>query len=178
MTSIATPKRIAFTMLATVVVSMCAQASAQPHRKHIAREEVEAMEQQWRAAELSDDAAAMDRLLSDDYLGITGNGDVVTKLQQLDHMRTRALNISKLDISDVKIKLVDHIAIVTSLAQIDGMIEGAPLRGNYRSTRVYQRLPTGVWKLTNFEATRIKHQGNPQNAAAVVPTPQNLSVKQ
>ena len=30
-----------------------------------------------------------------------------------------------------------------------------PMHGTYRYTRVYSRLPSGTWKITNFEATRV-----------------------
>jgi ketosteroid isomerase-like protein len=154
------PKRLAAIlsamMLAAVPLQIHAQPLKAPHEhKHLEREQVEALEMQWRHAQLAEDVSTMDKLLSDDYLGITASGEVVTKNQQLDHMRTRRLVIDKLDISDLKIKLIGPIAIVTSLAQIDGTSDGAPLTGSFRYTRVYQRLPSGVWKITNFEATRI-----------------------
>lgn len=106
---------------------------------------------------MSEDTDAMDHLLSDDYLGIMSNGQVVTKLQQLDRMKTHNFTITKLDVSDVKIKLLSrHAAIVTSLAQVEGMINDHPVNGSFRYTRVYQRLPAGVWKIISFEATRVR----------------------
>ncbi len=113
------------------------------------------MEDAWRAAQIAGDVDAMDKLLSDDYVGITMTGQVVTKMQQLDRMRNRALVLSRLDIEDVKLKLIGSTAIVTSLAEVDGSSDGEPMRGRFRSTRVYSRLPSGVWKMTNFEATRV-----------------------
>ena len=56
----------------------------------------------------------MDKLLSEDYLGIMANGEVFTKTQQLDRMRDRKFMITKLDTSEHKIKLIGNIAIVTS----------------------------------------------------------------
>lgn len=113
------------------------------------------MDSQWRTAILADDTALMDKLLSDDYLGITNTGQAITKLQQLDRMRSRSLALSKLDISDIKVKLLGPVAIVTSIADIEGLMDSKPVHGSFRSTRVYQRLASGSWKLTNFEATRV-----------------------
>jgi len=131
---------------------------AQHHsnNKHTAHNEILALEHQWRTAQLADDVAAMDKLLSDDYLGITSNGDVLTKAQQLDRMRTRAISITSLDFSDINIKLRGQIAIVTSLAHVQGVSDSRPLDGSYRYTRIYQHLPSGSWKITNFEITRIR----------------------
>ena len=79
---------------------------------------------EWRQAALTDDVPEMDKLLSDDYLGITANGEVLTKAQELDHMRNHKLVITRLQVSDFKIKLIGRIAIVTSLAQVEGSLDG------------------------------------------------------
>jgi ketosteroid isomerase-like protein len=124
-------------------------------KKHDAKRQVEALEEQWRQAQLSGDVATMDSLLSDDYIGISMTGQVNTKMQQLDRMRTHKFALSKLDLGEMQVKLVGAIAIVTSRAEVEGTNEGIPVKGTYRYTRVYQRLPSGNWKITSFEATRV-----------------------
>lgn len=133
---------------------------AGPHRgARTMRDQIEALETQWKNAALANDIDAMDHLLSDDYLGITSNGQVVTKPQQLDRMRSHNFSISTLEVSDVKIKLISqHAAIVTSLAKVDGTNDGRPLHGSFRYTRVYQRIPNDGWKITSFEATRVPNR--------------------
>jgi ketosteroid isomerase-like protein len=121
--------------------------------KHLEREQIIALENQWNQAAISGDVDAMDKLLSEDYLGITASGEVLTKAQQLDHMRDRKLVLTKLDTSQIKIKLIRNIAIVTSLAHVEGTSDDEPLHGAYRYTRVYQRMPNGSWKITSFEVT-------------------------
>ena len=159
-----------------VATPLLAQHPTQPHHKHEMQFEVDSLEQQWRQAQLTGDVPAMDKLLSDDFLGITSAGEVVTKAQQLDRMRTRELSLTKLDISDVKIKRVGtSVAIVTSLASIEGTSENRPLTGSFRYTHVFQHLPSGAWKITSFEATRIrpKDRNAPPGASAsnAIPTP-------
>lgn len=126
------------------------------HPKRAEREEVEALEHQWERAMLNDDVSVMDTLLSDDYLGVTATGDLVTKSQQLDRMRDRQLMMTKLQTTESRIKLIGHIAIVTSLAQVEAQADGKPVEGSFRYTRVYQRLPNGSWRITSFEATRVQ----------------------
>lgn len=139
---------------------------AGPHRgARTMRDQIESLESQWKKAALANDIEAMDHLLSDDYLGITANGQVVTKPQQLDRMRTRNFSLSALEVTDVKIKLISqHAAIVTSLAKVDGTNDGRPLRGSFRYTRVYQRIPNDGWKITSFEATRVPNHITQANA--------------
>ena len=138
-------------------------------KNHDAKQQIEQLEDEWRTAQIAGDAAAMDRLLSDDYIGISMSGQVNTKAQQLARIRSHALTVSRLDIEDRKIKLLGQVAVVTVRASVQGVSEGTPLNGNFRYTRVYQHLPTGAWKITNFEATRIPGDGKPQDAANTAP---------
>ena len=146
-------------LLSVTLALIAVPLYAGPHRNsRTMRGQIEALEAQWNKAVLANDIETMDHLLSEDYLGITASGQVVTKPQQLDRMRTRNVSIDTLEISDVKIKLISQrAAIVTSLAQVDGTNEGRPLHGSFRYTRVYQHVPNDGWKITSFEATRVPH---------------------
>jgi ketosteroid isomerase-like protein len=146
------------------VPALCASWNQPLHeKKHDAKRQVEALEEQWRQAQLGGDVATMDKLLSDDYIGITMTGQVNTKTQQLDRMRMHKISLTKLDVGERQVKLIGSIAIVTSRAEVEGTNEGVPVKGTYRYTRVYQRLPSGAWKITSFEATRVPGSGDPRN---------------
>ena len=151
--------RLLVSMLALVAVTTLAAPirAAAPHpRLHDQyKHQVEQLEEAWRTAEINGDVDAMDKMLSDDYVGITMTGQVVTKTQQLERMRKRSLVLAKIDFQDVKVKLIGSTAIVTCLAEVEGTNDGEPMHGKFRSTRVYSRTPAGTWKITNFEATRV-----------------------
>ncbi|HEV2620351.1 MAG TPA: nuclear transport factor 2 family protein [Acidobacteriaceae bacterium] len=143
-------------LVLVVALTQPAPANAQHPKRHDEyKHQVEKLEDVWRAAQLSGDVLAISQLLSDDYVGITMSGQVVTKEQQLDRMRKRTMVLSKYEVSDRKVKLNGTTAIVMSLASIEGTNEGQPIHGTFRSMRVYTRLPGGGWKVTNFEATRV-----------------------
>lgn len=142
-------------LLLMVLPAGSALARDQHERKRTERAEIVQLEQKWRQAQLADDISTMDRLLADEFLGITASGQVVTKGQQLDRMRTHNFALTELDISDLKMKISGNLAVVTSLAHMNGTVNGKPLRGNFRYTRVYHRVGRGEWKITNFEATRV-----------------------
>ena len=129
--------------------------------KHDRVHEVEEMEQRWRSAALAGDAAAMDRILAEDYVSVTMQGKVNTKAQQLRRMRSRMLVLDRLDLSDVKIRLAGEVAIVTGRARIRGRSAGLPLDGSYRYTQVLHLTPGGVWTITNFEARRLDGRAMP-----------------
>ncbi len=165
-----------FLLIVTCVVLLATPLHASlptvpSHKNHDAKQQVEELEEQWRTAQLNGDVATMDKLLSDDYIGISLNGQVNTKAQQLERVSSRRLTLTRLDLSEMKVKLIGAIAIVTSRAEVEGTSDGESVKGTYRYTRVYQHLPTGGWKITSFEATRIpqpngraqSHQGPPPN---------------
>lgn len=171
---------IAALVLLAVAAPAFASKGDVPHPKRKdSKEQVEQLEQSWRTAQLANDIPAMDKLLSDDYIGITMNGQVVTKHQQLERMRNRQLVVTRIDMDDMKVKLIGSTAVVTSLINIDGTLDGNDMHGTYRYTRVYTRLPSGAWKITNFEATRVNrpdgqapgqhHHRQPADAAAPAP---------
>ena len=156
-------KRVrAVLLLAIVVLGIAGIARAQnAHKEHKRdyKREIELVEQQWRTAQLAGDVATMDKLLAEDYFGISNNGQLNNKTQQLERLQKRTLVLTKIDVSDVKIKLLGRVGIVTSLAQLEGTNDGRPLQGLFRYTRIYKRYPDGSWKITNFEVTHIPNKG-------------------
>jgi ketosteroid isomerase-like protein len=148
-------------VLAGVPAAMASGGSDPGPKRPDAKHQVEALEEQWRVAQLAGDLATMDRMLSDDYIGISITGEVDTKAQQLRRVADRRTMLTRIELSDMKVKLVGAVAIVTSRAQVEGTNDGVSVRGMYRYTRVYHRLSTGQWKITSFEATR-EHRSHRQ----------------
>lgn len=123
-----------------------------PHKRDL-RADVEVVDRQWSKAQTSGDVAAMEKLLSDDYLGVTSTGQVLTRSQQLDRMRSRAMTMTRADVLDEKVKILSPgSAIVTSQVALEGTMDGHVIHGNFRSTRVYKKTSAG-WQITSYQAT-------------------------
>ena len=157
-------------IVAMLLPGAVAGAQRREH-KRAERAEIMQLEAEWQQAQISDNIPAMDRLLAEDFLGITAGGQVVTKAQQLDRMRTRQIELRRLDISDDKIKISGKLAVVTSLAQMEGSMEGHPVNGSFRSTRVYQWSYATGWRIASFEATRVPGGGTISRDGAAVSSP-------
>ena len=149
------PRQILLVVLSGLLLALTAQLAAASHHPKEAKQQIFDLEQQWRLATLNGDVPLMDKLLSDDFVGISWTGQVNNKTSQLDRLKVRSLAITRMDIFDLKIKVVGAVAIVTSRAEIEGSSDGNPMNGTFRYTRVYQHLSSGAWKITNFEATRV-----------------------
>lgn len=129
--------------------------SALPHHpNHEVHKEIEALEMQWRQAQLSNDVAVMDRLLADDYVGISASGIIENKTEALALRRAGTLHITNLDLNDLKVRIYGDTAVVTSRADLAGTSGSSDIGGTYRYTRVYNKR-YGQWKIVSFEASRI-----------------------
>jgi ketosteroid isomerase-like protein len=124
-----------------------------PH-KDGTHKEIEGLELDWRQAELTNDIPAVDRLLADDYLGISANGTLETKADELTRRRTGSLKITQLNLSDIKVRIYGDTAVVTSKAEMVGKNGDRDISGRYRYTRVYSNR-LGQWRIVSFEASRI-----------------------
>lgn len=170
-----TSRNVVTATILVICFLACARAEQEKHpHKHDIKKEVEALEQKWRLAQLNGDLATMDGMLADDFIGISMSGQVNTKAQQLERVRSKRLVLTRIDLDDMKIKLVDSVAIVTCQARVEGTSEGSPVKGTYRYTRIYRQLPTGEWKITSFEATRIR----PSKSAAKDTDSSSATVKE
>ncbi|HVJ08959.1 MAG TPA: nuclear transport factor 2 family protein [Acidisarcina sp.] len=128
-----------------------------PHRsdKHEQHKEIETVESQWRQAMLNNNVGDMDKLLADDYIAITANGTIETKAQVLASRKAGTMRITRMDMSDTKVRIYGDTAVVTSRAEINGSNGASDISGHYRYTRVYNyRL--GKWKIVSFEASRMR----------------------
>ena len=165
---------MAVVLLACYIACAYAQQDQKRHNKHDEKRQIEALEEKWRAAQLAGDIQTMDGMLADDFIGISMSGQLNTKSQQLDRIRNHQLMLSKIRLSDMKIKLLDTVAVVTCQAEVEGTSDGASMRGIYRYTRVYQHLPSGEWKITSFEATRIRPMKSARDKSGDASVPVSL----
>jgi ketosteroid isomerase-like protein len=124
--------------------------------RHEVRHEIDQLEDHWRDAILNRNVVAMDALLASDYMAITANGTLQSKDEALANLRSGALHIKSLEITDRKVRFYGATALVTSRAEVSGSTPEGDLNGSFRYTRVYVRDPSGVWRIVSFEASRIR----------------------
>ncbi|HUY81629.1 MAG TPA: nuclear transport factor 2 family protein [Acidobacteriaceae bacterium] len=142
-------------LLAVVFCGLPAETAwALPHRDHAIRKHIEALEMRWREAELTNNVSVMEKLLADDYIGISANGTVETRQETLDAHRAGTMKIQSLNITDLKVRVYGNTAVVTSKAALLGENGQSDISGNYRYTRVYNKR-LGRWKIVSFEASRM-----------------------
>jgi len=141
-------------VLSGAITVQPAWAALPHHANRELHKEIEALEMQWRQAQLNNDVSVMDRLLADDYIGISSSGTIETKTEALALRRAGTLHSTSLDLNDVKVRVYGDTAVVTSSADLKGTNGARDISGEYRYTRVYNRR-YGQWKIVSFEASRV-----------------------
>jgi ketosteroid isomerase-like protein len=143
-------------LLALPLSAAAAQAGMPRAEKHESKHEIDQLEEDWRQAALKSNTAAMDALLADDYMAITAAGTLQTKDQTLANLRSGLTHFTSLGFFDRKVRFYGTTAVVTSIAQVNGVTPEGDISGSYRYTRVYVRGAAGKWKIVSFEASRIR----------------------
>jgi ketosteroid isomerase-like protein len=153
--SASAPFPVSQAIAALLLLAACPAGWALPHHeKSEIHKEIEALEQQWQQATVTNNIGEMSRLLADDYVGITSNGTVENKPQALAQRSAGTIRITKLDLTDTRVRVYGDTAVVTSQAQLEGTNGATDISGQYRYTRVYARR-LGQWKIVTFEASRM-----------------------
>jgi len=148
-------------VLAPLILALALPLHAMPRsERHEIRHEIDHLEDHWRDAILSRNIAAMDALLAADYMAITANGTIESKEESLANLRSGAVRITSLEVTDRKVRFYGATALVTSRAEVTGTTPEGPLKGAYRYTRVYVRDANGIWRIVSFEASRIRTPGD------------------
>lgn len=76
------------------------------------------------AAQTAGDIAAMERLFSDDLVNIHSNGVVDGKVGYIELQRARAVVYRAMRRSDVKVRVLGPVAIITDRAQFEVTVKG------------------------------------------------------
>jgi len=119
-----------------------------------AESEIRALERSWNESRVRADVVALDRLLSDDWTVVHGDGSINTKAEYLADLKSGARKFS----ADVKedeltVRIDGDTAIAAGTSDSKVTYKGKPSGGALRFTRVYARRG-GRWVMIASHATR------------------------
>jgi uncharacterized protein (TIGR02246 family) len=119
------------------------------------KEEIRALEFARNEAIVHGDAAALERMTSDDYTFITLRGELRTKAEIVKGFSTGAFKYTSREISDLNIRVFGDSAVVTGRSTQKGVEDGKDYSGDYRFTRVYVK-QNGRWLTVALQATLVQ----------------------
>jgi len=85
-----------------------------------ARQEVEETERRWAEAVERNDVDAIGRFLHDDFTFVNPRGVLLHRTEHLDDFRQKRTVFSKVELSEVEVRIYDDAAVVTSRPKITG----------------------------------------------------------
>ena len=147
--------RLVIVMLLVLALAVPTLMLAQQNSK--AEKEVRAVLEEIKQANLKggdEAAAAGDKLFADDYVRITADGAVHNKADMLNGFRTGKTKIETLELSDIKIRIYGHTAVVTGNTNSKGVLVGANIPQRTRFTRILVKRD-GKWESVLYQNTRI-----------------------
>ena len=122
------------------------------------------------AALAKNDADAMAKIYSDNYMLVNLDGSVETREQRLNSLRNGDAKYTSFsyDEANVRVNPEGTGAVVIARANIKGTMRGKPIDAYYRVTQVYAKMKDG-WKQVSAQATTIT--AAPTSGGEGLPTP-------
>ena len=108
-------------------------------------------------AQIGADAAALDRIYADDFIGVGPSGTVRTKAQVISDFTSGDLKFQSITTDEVQVRVYENTAVETGLSTMLGQDKGKAVPRDTRFTRVWVK-QQGRWRLVanhySSQATR------------------------
>jgi uncharacterized protein (TIGR02246 family) len=115
---------------------------------------VEQLVQTWVAAQLADDAGALEQMVTDDFTVIGPRGFILGKREWLAGYKSGDLKFESLDWSEAKVRTYGDSAIVTGRDKQRVSYQGQPQAMDLRATLVFVR-QRDEWRLAAAQFSPI-----------------------
>jgi ketosteroid isomerase-like protein len=106
-------------------------------------------------AQIKQDAATLDRLLSDDLTYVHASGLVQSKAEFIADLQSSKRVYKSITNSDVKVRVLQGTAIITSKSEINVSFDGKENDLSLQVIEVYAKR-NERWQLIAYQSTRLK----------------------
>ena len=97
-------------------------------------------------AQIGADAAVLDRIYADDFIGVGPSGTVRTKKQVISDFTSGTLKFQSITTDEVQVRVYENTAVETGLSTMNGQDNGKAVPRNTRFTRVWVK-QQDYWRL-------------------------------
>jgi ketosteroid isomerase-like protein len=115
-------------------------------------DQVTKLVQEWAGAEVRCDAAALDRMLADDFIGIGPFGFMLTKEQWLERYRSGDLRNESITVDEVTVRGYGEMALIVGRQTQRTFYQDRDASGQFRTTLVCVR-QIGDWRIAGWQAS-------------------------
>ena len=114
--------------------------------------EVARLDTAYQAAVKANDTSGMDKILADDFILVTGRGQVFTKRDLLESARNKSSIYEHQEDTEQKVRVWGDTAVVTALLWLKGTADGKPFERKLWFSDTYVRTPSG-WRYVFGQAS-------------------------
>ena len=151
-------------LVITVVIFLAAAIASgqeQGERKdqsRVVEQAIRKLDNERIQAQIHADAAALERIYADDFIGVGPSGTVRTKPQVISDFTSGDLKFQSITTDDVQVRVYGNAAVETGLSTMNGQDKGKTVPRDTRFTRVWIK-QQGQWRLVaNHYSSRNSQQ--------------------
>ncbi len=137
---------IAVLVFFTASISFGQKQGARRSSKVAVEQAIRQIDNERIQAQIGADAAALDRIYSDDFIGIGPSGTVRTKPQVIADFTSGELKFQSITTDDVQVRVYGNTAVETGRSTMVGQDKGKTVPRDNRFTRVWIK-KAGRWRL-------------------------------
>jgi uncharacterized protein (TIGR02246 family) len=118
--------------------------------------ELEQLDQRWNQAWLEKDAAAVERMMAEDYVYVAPTGQVFDRDAILRIIRSPSYRLHHCRLTNVVVRVLgDDAAVIRDRIKGEGEFEGKPFKDDHSCVRVCARV-RGEWQIVVEQCTANK----------------------
>ena len=136
---------IAALVLTAVPIALGQQSARREHRGSV-EQAIRQLDDERIQAQIHADAAALDRIYADDFIGVGPSGTVRTKPQVISDFTSGHLKFQSITTDDVQVRVYGNTAVETGRSTMNGQDRDKAVPRDNRFTRVWVK-QQGRWRL-------------------------------
>ena len=149
---------IAVLTLTLTSIALGQEQSANRDQRSSVEQAIKQLDNERIQAQIGADAAALDRIYADDFIGVGPSGTVRTKAQVISDFTSGDLKFQSITTDEVQVRVYENTAVETGLSTMVGQDKGKAVPRDTRFTRVWVK-QQGRWRLVaNHYSLRITQQ--------------------
>lgn len=146
---------IAVLALTLTSIALGQEQRASRDQKSSVEQAIRQLDNERIQAQIGADAAALDRIYADDFIGVGPSGTVRTKTQVISDFTSGDLKFQSITTDEVQVRVYENTAVETGLSTMVGQDKGKAVPRDTRFTRVWVK-QGGRWRLVaNHYSLRI-----------------------
>jgi hypothetical protein len=144
------PMKFALVALSLLLASLFAQTKT---GKDSAEQILIKMELDWSEADVKKDAAVLNRILAEDWMGIDFQGTVMKKADVMRDLRSDATATESTELREIKVRIFGNTALVSGTEIEKSQYKGKDSSGAYVWTDVFV-FRNGRWQAVSSQSTK------------------------